>query len=71
MTVHLSPREREVLQWAARGKSAVDTGVILGISPHTVTFHRRGAMKKFDVTNLRQAVAAAVAAALIDPGERW
>ncbi len=45
--VCLTPRERECLQWTARGKSSWDIGQIVGISQHTVNFHLKNAMRKF------------------------
>jgi len=37
--IPLTPREREVLSWAAQGKSAWETGEILGIAKRTVDEH--------------------------------
>ena len=36
----LSPRELECLKWAAAGKTAWETSIILDISEGTVKFHR-------------------------------
>lgn len=57
-----SPRELECLRWAARGKSAWETGQILGISRHTVAFHLDNAKAKLGVRSTIQAVAQVVAA---------
>ncbi|MER9438921.1 LuxR family transcriptional regulator [Mesorhizobium sp. M0618] len=54
--VLLTPREYECLQWAARGKSARDTGGILEISRHTAEFHLANVRKKLGVTTTRQAI---------------
>ncbi|MER8824005.1 LuxR family transcriptional regulator [Mesorhizobium sp. M0991] len=43
---NLSPREKECILWAARGKSSWEVGVILGISVNTVNFHVKNAMRK-------------------------
>ncbi|WP_245266878.1 helix-turn-helix transcriptional regulator [Mesorhizobium sp. LNHC252B00] len=51
----LTPREYECLQWAARGKSAPDIGVILEISRHTAAFRLGNVRKKLGVTTTRQA----------------
>ncbi|WP_409997200.1 helix-turn-helix domain-containing protein [Bradyrhizobium cosmicum] len=37
--VVLSPREYECLEWSARGKSAAEIGIILGIAERTAGFH--------------------------------
>ncbi len=53
--VALSRREIECLRWAARGKSAWDTGAILGIRQRTVAFHLDNAKKKLGVRSVTQA----------------
>ncbi|RWI65625.1 MAG: LuxR family transcriptional regulator [Mesorhizobium sp.] len=55
--VSLTPREYECLQWAARGKSALDIAGILGITQRTATFHLDNAKKKLGVRTKNQAVA--------------
>jgi LuxR family transcriptional regulator len=62
---HLTEREREVLRWSAEGKTADETGLILGITERTVTYHVTSAMCKLDVTNKTQAVARALLLKLI------
>lgn len=42
----LTPRQLEVMTWTAKGKSAADVGQILGISMHTVNFHKKEAMAR-------------------------
>lgn len=61
----LTPRERETLMWAAAGKSAADTGDILGITERTVTAHIVSACQKLGATNKTQAVARAMQYKLI------
>ena len=61
----LSPRELEVLGWAAEGKSCAETAMILFIGEGTVVFHRRNAVRKLDVCNMIQAVAVAIRRGLI------
>jgi LuxR family quorum sensing-dependent transcriptional regulator len=61
----LTPREREALTWAAAGKSAADTGQILGITERTVTAHLVSACQKLGAANKVQAVARAVHERLI------
>lgn len=52
----LSPREIECLQWAARGKTAWETGRILGIAQRTVRFHVENAKVKLGVHSITQAI---------------
>lgn len=61
----LTNREREVLRWSADGKTAEETGTILGITERTVTYHVTSAMEKLDTTNKTQAVAKALLLKLI------
>ncbi|WP_457094766.1 LuxR family transcriptional regulator [Microvirga sp. P5_D2] len=56
----LTPREREAMIWAAAGKSAADTGEILGITERTVTAHIVSACQKLGAANKTQAVARAI-----------
>lgn len=56
-TAVLSTREKEVLTWAAVGKTAWDTGRILQISTDTVNKHIASAMRKLDSFSKTQAVA--------------
>ncbi len=63
--VALSPRERECLQWTARGKTAWEVGMLMHISENTVKFHLRNAMKKLDSTTSVQAVVKAIRYGLI------
>ena len=60
--VRLSPREREALEWAAKGKSAWEIGLILNISRRTAAFHLENAKAKLGVRTICQAVARFVAA---------
>jgi DNA-binding NarL/FixJ family response regulator len=45
----LTPRQREVLQLVAEGKSGKEIAAILGISPRTVEFHKAGIMETVGV----------------------
>ena len=63
--MRLTGREREMLVWAAAGKSAADTGEILGITERTVTAHIVSACQKLEATNKTQAVARALQYRLI------
>jgi LuxR family quorum-sensing system transcriptional regulator SinR len=67
--IHLTPREREVLQWVAAGKSYWEIGRILGISERTVRYFMACCREKLDSVSNKQAVAKAVSAMLIEVGE--
>ncbi|NWC92126.1 MULTISPECIES: LuxR family transcriptional regulator [unclassified Pseudomonas] len=60
----LTPRETEILQWSALGKTASDIATILCLSERTVGFHIASAMKKLGVNNKIAAVMTAVKAGL-------
>lgn len=53
----LSPREKEVLLWAGRGKSAWETAQLLGLSEATVKSYIRNACGRLGVKNKTHAVA--------------
>ena len=61
----LTPREREVLWWAAQGKSAKEIGEILHITKRTVDEHTHNAARKLSAANRTQAVAVALRERLI------
>lgn len=56
----LTPREREILQWAAAGKTAWETSQILSISQKTVRNHMNAIHQKFNVASTTQAVVEAL-----------
>lgn len=56
----LSIREREVIRWAAAGKSSRETATILAISEHTVNEYIASAIQKLNVANRTEAVAHAL-----------
>lgn len=60
VSIPLSQRERECLRWAADGKTAWETGMILNLSERTVNFHLTNAQNKLQAANKIQAVARAV-----------
>lgn len=66
--VHLTPRERECLQWSMEGKSSWEIARILCCSEATVNFHVANIRRKFDVTTRRQAVVKAIRLGLISVG---
>jgi DNA-binding CsgD family transcriptional regulator len=62
----LSPREREVLQWAAEGKTAWETAQLLGLSESAVNLYSSKAMNKLRAKTKTQAVAIAVKNAILN-----
>lgn len=64
--VGLTDRERDVLAWAARGKTTSVTAEILGISPKTVDVYAASAIEKLGAGNRTHAVAKAIKLGLID-----
>lgn len=61
----LSPRESEVLEWAAKGKSTSEIAVILCLSGKSVDFHMEGCKRKLNVFNRTHAVAKAILLGLL------
>ena len=62
----LSPREREVLQLIAEGKSTKEVAVILGISSKTAESHRTRIMSKLDIHEVASLVRYAIRRGLIE-----
>jgi transcriptional regulator EpsA len=52
----LTAREQEILRWIHLGKSNIEIGTILGISPLTVKNHVQKILRKLNVQNRAQAV---------------
>lgn len=63
----LSPREREVLQLVAEGRSTKEVGKVLGISAKTAESHRSRIMQKLGVHETASLVRYAVRRGLIQP----
>ncbi|MER8640195.1 LuxR family transcriptional regulator [Mesorhizobium sp. M1365] len=63
----LSDREKEVLLWAAAGKTSSETSQILGLTERTVKWHATRAREAFGVATTTQAVIEAVRRRLIHP----
>jgi len=62
---HLSPRELEVLQLSAGGKTAHEISRILSLSERTVNYHVQNVIEKLNVCNKISAVIAAARAGII------
>jgi len=56
----LTPREREILQLTAEGKSSTEIGEKLVISPRTVEVHRSKLMKKLALHNMADLIRYAI-----------
>lgn len=61
----LSAREGEVLRLAARGRTAREIAVELGISPRTAEVHRRNLMRKLGLRTQTDLVRYAIAAGIV------
>jgi DNA-binding CsgD family transcriptional regulator len=64
----LSPREHEVIQWIAKGKSTEEISIILGISYWTVKTHVKKLLVKLNANKRSDAVSKAFRLGLIDNG---
>lgn len=63
----LTAREKEVLHWAASGKTSEETSIILNVSEKTVQYHVYNALRKLDCYSKPQAVAKAILLGVIRP----
>lgn len=63
----LTPRERQVLQLIAEGKTTKEAAVILGISPKTADSHRTRIMDKLDIHQTAGLVRYAIRRGLVQP----
>jgi DNA-binding CsgD family transcriptional regulator len=61
----LTPRELEVLRWTMEGKTAWETGAVLGIAERTTVLHLQNAMQKLACNSKHQAVLKALRLGLI------
>ena len=61
----LTPREKEVLQLLAEGKTNKDVATILDVSPYTVESHRTNLMQKLNIHNTAEIVLYAVRKRLV------
>ena len=69
----LSDRQRECLLWVARGKTAAETAIILGISSETVIQHLKMARERYEVHCSQSLILAALFDGLIGFGDvfKW
>jgi len=67
LNIVLTNKEREVLEWAARGKSDDDIAMLMHMSRHTVNMHLRRVFIKLGVNNRLLAVVKAHSLGIIHP----
>ncbi len=65
--INLTPREIEVLTWAAKGKSRWEISIILAISEETVKAHLENTRRKLGASNTTHAIAIALLHGLLLP----
>ena len=63
----LTPREREVLLWTAKGKTGWEIAQILKLAERTVVYHVENAKAKLGAASRSHAVVVALSLGLIDP----
>nr|WP_321457942.1 LuxR family transcriptional regulator [uncultured Cohaesibacter sp.] len=63
----LSQREKDILSWAAEGKSDWEIATILGIKHSTVRYHWKNIFQKLDVSSRLLATSKAIRQKLITP----
>jgi DNA-binding CsgD family transcriptional regulator len=66
LRLSLRPREHDCLYWAARGKSAAETAVILGLQTETVRKYLKTALARLNARTKAQAVAKALQWGLLE-----
>jgi DNA-binding CsgD family transcriptional regulator len=66
-SVHLSEREKEILLWAAQGKSDSVIADIIGVSHSTIRFHMKNIFKKLNANERTLATVKAIRHGLILP----
>jgi len=57
MATELSPRQREILDLVAEGRTSKEIAVILGISESTVNWHLANAFERLGASSRAEAVA--------------
>ncbi len=66
-SVHLTSREKEILLWAAEGKSDSVIAEIIGVSHATIRFHMNNIFKKFGANERTLVTVKAIRQGLILP----
>ena len=63
----LTPREREIVQLVAEGRSTKEVADKLGISPKTAETHRTNIMRKLNIHSVSDLVRYAIRNKLVEP----
>ncbi|HYO84173.1 MAG TPA: response regulator transcription factor [Bryobacteraceae bacterium] len=63
----LTPREKQILQLIAQGRSNKEIAALLGLSVNTVSVHRNNLMHKMNVHRTAELVMAAIRKGLVTP----
>ncbi|HSC71677.1 MAG TPA: helix-turn-helix transcriptional regulator, partial [Candidatus Methylomirabilis sp.] len=63
----LTPREREVLQLVAEGKTTKEVAAILGVSVKTADAHRTRLMQKLDIHDIAGLTRYAIRQGIVQP----
>jgi len=58
--VELTPRQREVLQLLAEGRSMKEVATVLNLAPRTIAFHKYEMMKQLGITSTAELIQYAV-----------
>jgi DNA-binding NarL/FixJ family response regulator len=66
-TAHVTPREREILQLVANGRTTKEIAAELGISVKTVEAHRTNIMRKLNMRSMSDMVRYAVRSGIVQP----
>ena len=61
----LTPREREILQLIAEGKTNKEIATVLGLSPHTIETHRGNILEKLNLHSVPELILYAVRKGII------
>jgi DNA-binding NarL/FixJ family response regulator len=67
MRTSLTPREREIVQLLAEGRSSKEVAALLGISVKTAETHRANIMRKLEMHSVSELVRYAVKNSMIEP----
>lgn len=54
--LYLTSREKDIIKHTVMGKSSIEIGELLFLSPHTVNTHRRNIYKKLNIGNIKELV---------------
>ncbi|PCI32432.1 MAG: hypothetical protein COB54_06705 [Alphaproteobacteria bacterium] len=63
----LTDQQQKCLYWAAKGKSDLDIGEIMSISPRTVNYHMELVREKFNVRTRAQVISITTSCGMIFP----